>query len=60
MPRRVEKKPRAKKMEKRMVANIKTPNCMKRMISASSRKADPPMVVHAPDNTEIPTWASES
>ena len=55
MPRRVEKKPRAKTMEKRMVANKKRPNCMKSTISANSRKADPPRVVHAPDSTEIPT-----
>ncbi len=55
MPSNVEKKPRAKKTENKIVANMNTPNCRKRIISASNRKAEPPMVVHAPDNTEIPS-----
>ena len=60
MPSIVVKKPRAKTTEKRMVADMNTPNCMKSMISASRRKAEPPMVVQAPDNTEMPTSTSVS
>ena len=55
MPSSVEKKPRAKKTENKIVANMNTPNCKNKMISASSRNAEPPIVVHAPDNTDIPS-----
>ena len=50
MPSNVEKKPRAKKTENKIVANMNTPNCRKRIISASNRKVRMKPCTSVPSN----------
>ena len=48
-------KPTANSMDDNMVQNINKPNCTKKIILAANKNIEAPIVVIAPERTEIPT-----
>ena len=55
IPNTVVNSPKANSMLNPMVQNMNRPNCENNRICANNMKAEPPIVVTAPENTEIPT-----